>query len=156
MLSGKEKCNVWCNVYFFLNTPINETLERYSGRNNVYMIWDLDIDLLKSETCNFTHSFLLSLQSCHFMPTIDKLARVHRSSATLIDNIFTNNPEQLIFNGNILSDISDHFTQFCIISSPTKTILILKERSETFSNFSQTNFLNDPSDVDLSLYGEID
>ena len=90
------------------------------------------------------------------MPTIDKLTRVHRSSATLIDNIFTNNPEQLIFSGNIQSDISDHFTQFCIISSPTKTILISKERSETFSNFSQTNFLNDPSDVDLSLYGEID
>ena len=60
------------------------------------------LDLLKSESCNYSHRFLLSLQSCHFMPTIDKPTRVHGNSATLIDNIFTNCPEQHIISGNII------------------------------------------------------
>ena len=48
------------------------------------------------------------------IPTVDKPTRVHRNSATLIDNIFVNNPDQIIAGGNIISDISDHFSQFCI------------------------------------------
>ena len=30
-----------------------------------------NIDLLKSQTSHYSHDFLLSLQSCYLMPTID-------------------------------------------------------------------------------------
>lgn len=58
-----------------------------------------------------------SLQSCYLISTIDKPAQVRGSSATLIDDIFINNPDQVVTCGNIVSDISDHFSQFCILKS---------------------------------------
>ena len=42
---------------------------------------------------------------------------LHRTSATLIDNIFVNNADQLLASGNINSNVSDHFLQFCITTS---------------------------------------
>ena len=44
-----------------------------------FNLGDFNIDLLKAETCNFSHNFLLSLQSYHFLPTIDKPTRVHNN-----------------------------------------------------------------------------
>jgi len=35
--------------------------------------------------------------------------RVRSTSATLIDNIFIYNPDQVVVSGNIISDVSDHF-----------------------------------------------
>ena len=43
--------------------------------------------------------------------------RIYRTSATLIDNIFVNNSDQLLASGNIISNVSDHFLQFCITTS---------------------------------------
>jgi hypothetical protein len=54
---------------------------------------DININLLRSDSCKYTQHFLLSLQSYNFIPTIDKPTRVHNNSATLIDNIFVNNIE---------------------------------------------------------------
>ena len=59
---------------------------------------------------------------------MDKPTRVHRTSATLIDN-------KLLARGNIISDISDHFSQFCVTTSAkdkvqqVKNIKILSEES---------------------------
>ena len=78
---------------------------------------DINIDLLKSETCRFSYDFLLALQSCYLIPTIDKPTRVYNDSATLIDNIFVNIPDQVFMSGNVVSDISDHFSQFCILQT---------------------------------------
>ena len=76
-----------------------------------------DFNLLKCETCEYSQEFLL-LQSCYRIPTIDKpLTRVRQRSASLIDNIFVNNPDQVKVSGNIISDISDYYSQFCIIKS---------------------------------------
>ena len=53
----------------------------------------------KIETCNYSRDFLLALQSCYLPPTIDKPTRVHKNSASLVDNIFVNNPEQVLISG---------------------------------------------------------
>ena len=81
---------------------------------------DTNIHLRKGTQWQYTHDFLSTLLSCYLIPTIDKPMRVHRSSAT--DNLFVNNPEQVSLSGNIISDISDHFSQ-------------LLEKSHTFSFF---------------------
>ena len=50
------------------------------------------------------------------IPTIDKPTLVRNNSATLIDNIFANS-EEVKVSGNLMSDVSDHFSQFCTIKS---------------------------------------
>ena len=78
---------------------------------------DFNIDLLKCESSQISQDFLLSLRSCYLIPTVDKPTRVHRFSATLIDNIFVNNPDKLLASENIISDITDHFPHFCNTAS---------------------------------------
>ena len=102
--------------YYFL-TCLDKTIEKMvSDDKDVYIMGDFNIDLLKCESSQISQDFLLSLRSCYLIPTVDKPVRVHRT-ATLIDNIFVNNPDQLVASGNIISDISDNFSQFCITTS---------------------------------------
>ena len=67
---------------------------------------DFNIDLLKSEFCDFANKFTEQLFTS-FYPLITKPTRLTSHTATLIDNIFTNNIDSSI-NGIIFSDISDH------------------------------------------------
>ena len=39
------------------------------------------------------------------------------NSASSFDNIFVNNPEQVLLSGYLITDVSDHFLQFCILTS---------------------------------------
>ena len=96
----------------------DENIEKLasSGKYSVIM-GDFNIDLLKCASSSYSHDFLSSLQSCYLFPTIDKPTRVRSTSATIINNIFMNNPDQAVASGNIISDISDHFSQFCILKS---------------------------------------
>lgn len=159
----ENKKNIVCGIVYrqhnspntFLNY-FDESLEKYSDGKLVYILGDFNLDLLKSESCNYSHRFLLSLQSCHFMPTIDKPTRVHGNSATLIDNIFTNCPEQQIISGNIISDISDHFTQFCMAISPSSKPSKFRKKIRSFSNFSEERFLKELANLDFSLRGDVD
>ena len=67
------------------HTVINSTLRSVvSGDKDVYIMGDFNIDLFKCESSQISQDFLLSLQSCYLIPTVDKPTRVHRSSATLI------------------------------------------------------------------------
>ena len=139
--------NIICGVlYRQHNSPesflsyFNDTVERFN--KPVYIAGNLNIDLLKSESCNYAHNFLLSLQSYSFIPLIDKPTRVDGNSATLIDNILVNNTTNLLSTGNIISDISDHFSQFCVMSN----ILVKRKvdglnKVRDFSHFSEAKFL---------------
>ena len=50
------------------------------------------------------------------MPHILQPTRVTENTATVIDNIFSNNIEDEIFSGNILLTFSEHFSQFTSVS----------------------------------------
>ena len=112
---------------------------------------DFNIDLLKTETSNFSHDFLLSLQSYYLMPTIDKPTRVHNSSATLIDNIFVTNPQQCVSSGNIISDLSDHFSQFCISNFAIESEKPIRSKIRDHSKFSSDEFNDELSQVDWDM-----
>ena len=71
---------------------LSDSLEYFSNHNNnIYLMGDFNIDLLKYENCKYSQTLLQCMQSFSMLPTTDKPTRVYGSSATLTDNIFTNN-----------------------------------------------------------------
>ena len=67
---------------------------------------------VKNRNCHYGHS---CFPHKSVITTIDKPKPVHRASVSLIDNIFVNNPEQVLVNGNLITDVSDLVSQFCIV-----------------------------------------
>ena len=120
-----------------------------SDDKDVYIIGDFNIDLLKCETSQVTQKFLLSLRSCYLFPTVDKPTRVfYRTSATFIDNIFVSNLDKLLASGSIISDISDHFSQFCITTSAKDKFRRVKNvKICQYSRFSVDRFNDELSEI---------
>ena len=87
--------------------------------------------------------FLLALQSYSFIPT-----RVYSSSATLIDNIFVNKIYGRITSGNIISDISDHYSQFYLTDFFCETNIPRKAMIRDFTRFLEENFNSELAQVD--------
>ena len=102
------------------------------------------MNLLHAETSCYAYNFLLSLQSVLFIPTVDKPTHVYNTSATLINNILTNKVNVKITSGNIISDISDHYSQFCFFHTSLRNS---KFRGKSFRDFS--GFFEDKCNFDL-------
>ena len=84
------------------------------GMKTIFVCGDLNIDLLKHESHKSTRNFLDMMYSLDLYPLIDKPTRITDSSATLIDNIFTNELHHYITSGMICNDISDHLPMFAL------------------------------------------
>ena len=158
-ISFVKKKNVICSVmYRQHNSPdhfqshFEDTIEKLiSTGKQLYIIGDFNIDLLKFETTRYSHDFLVALQNCYLTPTIDKPTRIRNNSATLIDNIFVNNPKQVQFSGNLITDLSDHFAQFCIMKSVReKPTNFQNTKVRDYSQFTADRFNYDLSQVEWS------
>ena len=82
---------------------------------------DFNIDLLKYDSHPPTSEFLEINLAQSILPTINKPTRVTASTASLIDNFFTNisEPTELI-SCIIPIDLSDHFPIFLIINNSSR------------------------------------
>ena len=89
---------------------MDETLNKLTTENKVcYILGDLNINLIKSDSHNPTPEFLDILYSHSFRPTVDKPIRITCNTATCtdIDNIFTNSVDS--HQAEIItSGLSDH------------------------------------------------
>ena len=127
----------------FLNY-LSETLYNFNKLSKtVCLMGDFNIDLLKYESCTYSKEFLNDLYSATFFPTISKPTRVHGDSATLIDNIFLNNVTFNSLSGNIVSDISDHFSQVCLLYNNKIETNTCKRKIRDYTNFNKGSFLSD-------------
>ena len=109
---------------------------------------DFNIDLLKYENCKSSQTLLQCMQSFSMLPTIDKPTRVYGSSATLIDNIFTNNLTNNISSGNIITDTTDHFSQVCIVNVNKQNLPHTKKtKFRGNSSLNANKFTNDLSAI---------
>ena len=134
------------------------TLEKISVENkNVYMCGDYNIDILKiskSQPIKFYYNALMSY-SCRLI--IDKPTRITNSSATILDHIYTNDYENTIVPGILITDVSDHLPTFAKISSinndPKETEYYQKR---DFSHFDaekfKKNLENELGKIDLNDY----
>ena len=95
------------------------------------------------------------MSSFGYRPLILQPTRVQTTSistsATLIDNIYVNDCENISTGGNITTSISDHFPQFSIISnflqadrSSTKSVRF----GRSFKNFNKDEFEKELKNVD--------
>ena len=89
-----------------------ENLNKYKCHS--YILGDFNIDLLKTNCHAPTAKFINLIFSSSFIPLINRPTRVTDTTATLIDNIFTNNLNDHALNGILTTDISDHFSVFHI------------------------------------------
>ena len=160
----RNKKNIVCGILYrqhscpkpFLSY-LEKSLDLYNSKDKpLYILGDFNIDLLKSESCQYSFDFFLLLQSCLLFPTIDKPTRVYNNSATLIDNICTNQLNQNIVSGNIVSDISDHYSQFCIVPKTNIIKTNSNRKVRMFTNKTDTLFFEELSSTDLeSTYSGI-
>ena len=156
--------NVICGVlYRQHNSPehflkyFEETVENLITTGKpVYVMTDANINLLHFNSCNYAQDFLLILQSLNLAPCIDKPTRVHSNSFSLIDNIFTSKVNENIISGNIISDISDHFSRFCLTSSIVVKGAPDRPLVRDFSEFSEDNFIHELSRIDSRNETNID
>ena len=73
-----------------------------------YLLGDFNMDLLKSKQDPHVQSFINLLFSNGFYPKINRPTRITQTTATLIDNIFTNVYAASTISGPLIFDISDH------------------------------------------------
>ena len=96
------------------NEHLDNLLKSFKKGKTVFICGDFNIDLLKYETHNGTRAFTDIMFSYGMYPLIDKPSRITEYSHSLIDNIFTNEPEHNEFAGLLINDISDHLPIFAI------------------------------------------
>ena len=122
------------------------TLSKLTKENKeIYICGDFNSDLLKIDIRSNYKRFYDLMSSNGLFPFILLPTRIAGDSATIVDNIFTNNLSNSIFSGNIITDFSDHFSQFISIQKPKidyKSFTIYKR---DYSKFSETSFRNDVS-----------
>jgi hypothetical protein len=95
-----------------------EFLKKFEGKQ-VILLGDLNINLLNIQSHPQTTHFFDSLISGNMIPQITIPTRITQTSATLIDHIFSNNIDNTAA-GTILTDISDHYSNFIFIKVTEK------------------------------------
>ena len=96
-------------------SDINVILGKVNDENKTrYIMGDFNINLLHYDTDIAVQTFIDTLSSQSFYPTISKPTRITDNSATLIDNIVTNDFKNHAA-GVLITDIIDHLPVFLII-----------------------------------------
>ena len=74
------------------------------------------------------------------MSQFSKIPKVNEPETPFsIYYIFVNDPDEILLSGNIISDISDHFSQFCIIKAARDKYTGHTTKCAIFPNFPLTN-----------------
>ena len=115
---------------------LEECLTNLAKENKeVYICGYFNFDLIKVDTDNFTQYFFTLLCSYGFLPHKLQPTRVSEHTATVIDNIFSNNLQDDILSDNVLLTLSDHFAQMVSVNREqidSKKSMCIKEITQSF------------------------
>ena len=81
---------------------------------------DYNINILNCDSDKDTTDFIDTMHPSSLYSTVNTPTRIIATSKALIDNIFYNDFTIKISAGNILTFISDHLTQYMLISNQTE------------------------------------
>ena len=138
---------------------LNKLLENISKeQKSIFLLGDFNVNLLNYNEHNQTNEFLDSLASNSFIPLILQPSRITSHSTTLIDNIFSNVIDPDIISGNLTATISDHLSQFAIITNMFGNTSGNKSKiyERDWSKFDRENFILDYFSVDWEVLLKID
>ena len=79
------------------------------------LLGHFNADLLKYDHDDEVANFLDAMYSKLLFPNFSSPTRIRSTSATLIDNIFTNNFDNVFTSGNLVTTLSDHLPQIWIV-----------------------------------------
>ena len=96
------------------NEELGQILSKTRGKNT-YLLGDFNLDLLQADKHKPTNDFLQGLYVGGFYPLISLPTRITDTSATLIDNIWTNNLLAEMSSGLITVRISDHLPAYAFV-----------------------------------------
>ena len=133
------------------NDALNDILAAVkSEKKTCYLMGDWNINLLSFDTHVDTSSFVDMMYSYGYLPLINRPTRVTKTSASIIDNIFTNEPTASIDSsqGILVTDISDHFPIFHISKcfNDTEEKMFVTKRS--FSDKNKEKFASELAEID--------
>ena len=165
-ISGKN--NIVIGVVYrppngILNIFLDEmqrALENQSlNGKSFFLVEDYNINLLQHNVDAHVDDFLNLLLSFSLLPLITKPTRVTESSATLIDNIFSN-LQPFPLSTIVVSDLSDHFPVYTTIplgKNPVvtqKNIYVRRNTTENINQFREALLATNWSDVLLNQCDE--
>ena len=132
------------------NEILTDLLSKLRTENKlVYLMGDYNINLLSSETHALTSEFLELMFSNMYVPLINRPTRVSKSTATIIDNIFTNCKHfDSAFSGIMYTDISDHFPVFVIDNLQTQNEDTPYSLRRFYNNRNIERFKNELNNID--------
>ena len=115
-----------------------------------YLLGDYNLDLLNADDHRLTGEYLDLLTSYCYLPVINRPSRVTATSATIIDNIFTNNLADMhnCMHGVLVTDISDHYPIFHInFKQPNLKVdnYIIKRK---YTSQNRNAFINELNGID--------
>ena len=123
------------NVNNFVKN-VNKLMAKISLENKLcYIMDDFNLNLMNYHSHQLTSEFLDIVYSNMFFLLITRPTRITSNTATLIDNIFTNNFDHFFCSGLLFTDISDHLPIFCIFyehraDEDKRAYLIFREKTK--------------------------
>ena len=152
-------------IYKHPNVPVAEftsdfitpLLEKLScDKKEIILMGDFNINVLKCDSDKDTTDFIDTMYTSSLYPTINTPTRITTTSKTLIDNIFYNDFTKKISTGNILTSISDHLTQYLLISNQTEVSQNnSKKETPKIRKFNMKCFLEEFRKIDWENYLKI-
>ena len=112
---------------------------------NYFLLGDFNINISQSCRSPTAQNYLDMLSSHALYPTITRPTRITPNFFTIIDHIITNCNSHDISPGIIESDLTDHYTVFCIIQNT-----ITRKRHNKYYYRAMKNFDSEKFPVDFA------
>ena len=148
--NSKGQTFLCCCAYRHPNTDIKKFNDHiddimqnlFKEKKLLFLMGDFNVNLLNYECHIDTNDFINTMISHYLSPYILHSTRVTDHSATVIDDIFSSNTSYESISGNIISQISDHFSQFMILNKAIVNYKTCSYAKRDFPNFNEEKFVN--------------
>ena len=133
----------------FIESFIITLLTKIDSENKlVVLMGDFNINLMEFANDQHVSGFLDAMGSFALIPNITLPTRIAGDSRTLIDNIYTSPELCGTFSGNVLTCISDHLAQFCLLSDSKTFSPKHSVKKRDWAKFNGAEFLTQIQSID--------